>query len=169
MYTQSYKFATNWLSWKDPSQTQSKKRNTADVELVAVIFCSILITVRNSATKFIVLRWRLIQAISAKLIVMLKYGDRIADGWRKTNKKPGALIRPHIRVELLWQKSNKVPLWKRSCQLGQEFHLHCSIVSQSCMKYEILIEHEYNAAMHFSTSMIYIFSKDDYFNAVQAV
>jgi hypothetical protein len=37
------------------------------------------------------------------------------------------------------------------------------------MKYEILIEHEYNAAMHFSTSMIYIFSKDDYFNAVQAV
>jgi hypothetical protein len=58
------------------------------------------------------------------------------------NKKPGALIRPHTRVELLWQKSNKVPLWKRSCQLGQEFHLHCSIVSQSCMKYEILIEHE---------------------------
>ena len=52
MYIQSYKFATNWLSWKDPSQTQSKKRNTADVELVAVIFCSIFITVRNSATKF---------------------------------------------------------------------------------------------------------------------
>jgi hypothetical protein len=41
MYTHSYKFATNWLSWKDPSQTQTKKRNTVHVELAAVIFCSI--------------------------------------------------------------------------------------------------------------------------------
>lgn len=48
MYTQSYKFATNWLRWKD--HLKPKARNTFDVKLVAVIFGSI--TVRNSATKF---------------------------------------------------------------------------------------------------------------------
>lgn len=42
MYTQSYKSATDWLSWKGHLKPQV--RNTVDVKLAAVIFGYIFIS-----------------------------------------------------------------------------------------------------------------------------
>ena len=75
--------------------------------------------------------------------LVLGISDHAAEGQRKAqgNRFLFAVIRPHRGAEPLWQTSNRAPPWIRSCQPGQESHLHCSFVMQAItwcnIRYEI--------------------------------